>query len=534
MKLAYAKEMRHLDRLAIENYRIPGLLLMENAGAGTVKAMVDHFGDLTGRTVAIIAGPGNNGGDGLVIARHILQRGGLPLVFLLVDPDKLKGEAAVNLEIVGKLEIPLSITDDQEKIKTLANCLPGCDLIVDAIFGTGLTRKPAGHFATAMEIINSARCPVISVDLPSGLNSDTGQLLGPGVRAEMTTTYGLAKPGLFLGYGPEHTGKLEIIDIGLPPRALVDANLQTELLEAESVQAWLPSRPPTSNKGSFGHLLVVAGSHGMSGAALLCARGAIRSGVGLVSLVAPERLQGIFATALPEALTIPLTATTAGHVTPDDLDSLLAAARGKSAVVLGPGLGQDKGTGEVVAELYRRLEIPLLVDADGLNLLAARGTDLSIAPAPRILTPHPGEMSRLTGFSVDAIQADRLAVAREFATRNNIFLVLKGNGTVIAAPEGGLAINSTGNPLLATGGTGDVLAGLIGGLKAQGLSPWQSAGLAVFVHGRAADRHLDQDQLSSGLLASELADQVPWVMAELRNNKNRIKSTVAETWRLMV
>jgi NAD(P)H-hydrate epimerase len=272
----------------------------------------------------------------------------------------------------------------------------------------------------------------------------------------------------------------------------------------------------------------------MSGAALLCARGAIRAGVGLVSLVAPERLQGIFATALPEALSIPLTTSTAGHVTPDDLDSLLAAARGKSAVVLGPGLGQDKGTGEVVAELYRRLEIPLLVDADGLNFLAKRGTDLSIAPAPRILTPHPGEMSRLTGFSVDAIQADRLAVAREFATRNNIFLVLKGNGTVIAAPEGGLAINSTGNPLLATGGTGDVLAGLIGGLQAQGLSPWQSAGLAVFVHGRAADRHLDQGQLSSGLLASELADQVPWVMAELRNNKSRIKSTVAGTRRLMV
>jgi len=518
MKLANAEEIRRLDRVAIEDYRIPGLLLMESAGAGTVKVMVERFGDLTGRTVAIIAGPGNNGGDGLVIARHVLQRGGLPLVFLLTKPEKLKGEAAVNLEIVGNLEIPLFMADDREKIKSLTNCLPDCDLIVDAIFGTGLTRKPAGHYAAAVEIINSSCCPVISVDLPSGLNSDTGQLLGTGVRAMLTTTYGLAKPGLFLGHGPEHTGALEIIDIGLPPKALVYANLQTELLEAESIQNWLPPRPATSHKGSFGHLLVVAGSHGLSGAALLCARGAMRSGAGLVSLAAPERLQTIFATALPEAMTIPLPTSDAGQVTPNDLRSILTAARDKSAMVLGPGLGQDNGTGEVVAELYHQLEIPLVVDADGLNLLAKRGTDLSDAPAPRILTPHPGEMSRLTGTSVARIQSDRLGTAREFATLHKIFLVLKGNGTVIASPEGKLAINVTGNPLLATGGSGDVLAGLLGGLLSQGLSPWESAALAIFVHGRAADRRLELDRISSGLLASELADQVPWVMAELRNN----------------
>ncbi len=518
MKLAYAEEIRRLDRIAIEDYRIPGLILMENAGAGTVKAMEEHFGELDGRTVAIVVGPGNNGGDGLVIARHLLQRGGLPLVFLLVKPEKFKGEAAANLVIVGNLEIPLFIVDDREKIKSLINCLPDCDLIVDAIFGTGLTRKPAGHFFTAIETINSACCPVVSVDLPSGLNSDTGQLVGTGVRAALTTTYGLAKPGLFLGHGPEHTGALAIIDIGLPARALVDANLQTELLEADSVKTWLPPRPISSHKGSFGHLLVVAGSHGMSGAALLCARGALRAGAGLVSLVAPERLQAIFATALPEAMTIPLMTANAGHVTPGDLRSILSATRGKSAAVLGPGLGQDKGTGEVVAELYHQLEIPLVVDADGLNLLATRGTDLNNAPAPRILTPHPGEMSRLTGISVAKIQADRLNIAREFATGNNIFLVLKGNGTVVASPDGSLAINATGNSLLATGGSGDVLAGLIGGLLAQGLSPRKSAGLAVFIHGRAADRRLELDQLNCGLLVSELADQVPSVMAELLND----------------
>jgi NAD(P)H-hydrate epimerase len=511
--------MRHLDRFAIENCRIPGLLLMENAGAGTVNAIAAHFGDPGGRTMAIVVGPGNNGGDGLVIARHILQRGGLPLVFLLVKPEKLNGDAAVNLEIVRHLEIPLFIIDDPAKIKTLANSLPDCDLIVDAIFGTGLTRKPGGHYAAAIETINAAGCPVVSVDLPSGLNSDTGRPVGATVRATLTATCGVAKPGLFIGDGAHHAGIVVIIDICLPPQALAETDLQIELLDADTVQGWLPPRPESAHKGSFGHLLVVAGSRGLSGAALLCARGALRSGAGLVSLASLDQLQPIFAAALPEAMTIPLPSANEVCMGKADLNSILAAITGKSAAVIGPGLGQAPVTGELVAALYRQLEIPLLVDADGLNLLAGRKMDLGDAPAPRVLTPHPGEMSRLTGLSVAEIQADRLGVAREFAFHHKIYLVLKGNGTVIAAPDGRLAVNSTGNPLLATGGSGDVLAGLIGGLLAQGLSAWQSAGLGVFVHGQAADRRRDADRLRGGLLASELADELPLTMAALHQNQ---------------
>jgi len=509
MKLAFAEEIRRLDRTAIDEFNIPGLLLMENAGRGTVDAMRGHFGDLTGRNIAIVAGPGNNGGDGLVIARHLLQLGGLPAVFLLAAPERLQGAAAANLAIVRSLGVPLSVIDHPEKFPLLSSGLADCELVVDAIFGTGLTRQLSGYYADAVAAINGAQRPVVSVDLPTGLDSDTGRNWGNSVKASLTATFGLAKPGLFLGDGPLVAGTLEVIDIGLPPRAVTEARLATTLLDAAQVYPWLPARPAAAHKGTFGHLLVLAGSRGKTGAALLCGRGALRSGVGLVSLAAPRELGAIMAPALPEAMTVNLPNSSADHADLADLSLLLTGLKGKSAVVLGPGLGRAEATGRLVAELYRRVELPMVVDADGLNLLADQNFDLKLAAGPRILTPHPGEMSRLTGLTGGQIQADRLGVAGSFAAANKVWLALKGAATILASPDGQLAINSSGNQLLAAGGSGDVLAGLIGSLLSQGLTPWQAAALGVFTHGLAADLAREESGHSLGLLASELADLLP-------------------------
>lgn len=515
MKLALAEEMRRLDLAATEEYRIPGLILMENAGRGAVNAIAAHFGDLAGRVVAIVAGPGNNGGDGLVIARNLLRGGACPQVFLLVDPEKLAGDAATNLAMVRALDIPFLVADTPEKIPALRGGLTNCELIVDAIFGTGLTRVLTGHYAEAIAAINGAGRPVVSVDIPSGLACDTGLSLGDCVKAALTVTFELAKPGHFLGDGLKATGILKVVGIGLPTKSINAARLQTELLDDLTVRPWLIGRPTTAHKGTFGHLLAVAGSRGKTGAALLCGRGALRAGAGLVSLAAPLALCDILATALSEAMTIALPNSPADHATIADLPTILAALAGKEAVVLGPGLGRDEATGRLVAELYRRVELPMVVDADGLNLLVDQGCDLQIKAGPRILTPHPGEMARLTGLPTGQIQADRLGCARAFASANQVWLVLKGAATVVASPEGQLAINSSGNQLLAAGGSGDVLAGLIGSLLAQGTKPWQAAAMGVFVHGRAADLVRREKGWTLGLLASELADQLPKVFSAL-------------------
>lgn len=515
MKLALAEEMRRLDQAAIKDCHIPGLILMENAGRGTVDVMAAHFGDLADRFLAIVAGPGNNGGDGLVIARHLLQRGARPHIFLLVAPQKLEGDAAANLKIVRALDIPLFVTDKPEKIPSLRSGLMDCELIVDAIFGTGLTRKLTGHYAEAVTAINDAGRPVVSIDIPSGLASDTGLTMGNSVKATLTATFGLAKPGHFLADGPEAAGSLEIIDISLPARCVNAAHLETELIDAEMVRPWVVARPPSAHKGTFGHLLVLAGSRGKSGAAQLCSRGALRAGAGLLSLSAPLALCDIMTTALPEAMTIALAGSGAGYATIADLPTIMAALAGKDAMVMGPGLGREETTGHLVAELYRRVELPMVVDADGLNLLVDQGCDLQVAAGPRILTPHPGEMARLTGLQTREIQNDRLGCARAFAATHQVWLVLKGAATVIASPDGQLAINSSGNQLLAAGGSGDVLAGLIGSLLAQGTKPWQAAALGVFVHGRAADLVQSEKGWTLGLLASELADQLPGVLSAL-------------------
>jgi len=517
MKLVNAEQMRNLDRTAIDDYGIHSAVLMENAGRGAVDAMERHFGSLAGLTVAIVAGPGNNGGDGLVMARHLHQRGAKPGVLLLVDPSKLSGDAAMNYGVVAKLPIPVVAALDEKTVVAVASrMLHGSRIVVDAIFGTGLKREVQGHFARAVEYINDCSRPVVAVDLPSGLDSDNGRTLGICVRAQLTVTFGLAKTGMSGYPGADFCGQLEIVDIGIPHEAVAEANINTELLDWKQVYPLLPARQVDSHKGTFGHLLIVAGSRGKTGAAILAGRGGLRSGAGLVTLCMPDWSQ--FAQAPPELMTLPL-ADSAECFGPENLDVIMGALAGKKALVLGPGISTDQRTEELVYELWRRVELPMVVDADALNIMAGQG--LKIKPGgPRILTPHPGEMARLTGQSSFEVQQNRLQISADFASRHGLVTVLKGARTIIAGPDGRVGVNPTGNPCMAAGGMGDVLAGLIGGLLAQGMPSWEAACLGVYVHGLAADQLVARWEVTMGVLASEVADNLPRAFRQLETGND--------------
>lgn len=525
MKLAKASEMQQLDRAAIEKFNIPGMVLMENAGRGTYEFMVNELGSVSGKSAVIFVGPGNNGGDGLVIARYVHQDGGFPFIVYLLDPAKLKGDAALNHSIVKKLNLPHLIIEKEDAIKAakenitdfIRNKQPWS--VVDALFGTGLQRDIKGRFAEAVDIINTFKekngIPVTSVDIPSGLNADTGTVLGHCVNADLTATYGLAKPGHFI-HGGRFTGKLHVIDIGIPSQVINNAALYGESLD-ENVLQHISARDKTSHKGNFGHLLLLAGSEGKTGAAILSAQGGLKVGTGLVSLAVPHRLNTIFETTLSEAMTIPLPQSE-NCLSADDIEFILKQVEGKSCVIIGPGLGTDKKTAVLVKELYRKIPIPIVVDADALNILAKNKNLIADPPAARVLTPHPGEMSRLTGLSTQEIQSDRLKAAAGFIkTANkklkNVTLVLKGAGTIIHDPEQSWAINSTGNPGMAAGGMGDVLSGLIGGLLAQGIDPAHASRIGVYLHGLGADKLSKKRKF--GYLASDVAEMIPFIMTEL-------------------
>ena len=527
MKLARAREMQDLDRTAIDRYRIPGAVLMENAGRGTVACMIRELGPVEGKLVPIFIGPGNNGGDGLVIARHIHELGGFPYIVYLVEPAGLKGDAAANSAIVRQLALPHRVAVADEDLNDavgdlhrLRNIHPAWSL-VDALFGTGLQRPLTGHFLSAVNCINELRseinCPVTAVDIPSGLDADTGQVLGGCVRADITVTYGLAQPGHFMHGGGDLVGKLHVVDIGIPQQAVDEAGLAGEALDS-SILRTLKDRKTAGHKGNYGHLLLLAGSIGKTGAAMLSALGALRAGAGLVTLCVPADLNGIFESSLFEAMTVPLP-NSISCLSIDDHDLIRSQLQGKSAVVLGPGLGTAQQTRLLVKRLYREVELPMVIDADALNILAMEPDSLADPPAERLLTPHPGEMSRLTGMSAGEIQNDRVGAAVRFieavnGSAANITLVLKGAGTIICDPQRSWAVNSTGNPGMAAGGMGDILAGLLGGLLAQGYTVSSAARLGVYLHGLAADRLARRTPY--GYLASEVAGIIPEMIANNR------------------
>ncbi|MDF1593361.1 MAG: NAD(P)H-hydrate dehydratase [Desulfobacterales bacterium] len=516
MYLVTAGEMQEMDRRTIETFGLPGRLLMENAGRGATRVLLQTFSGLTDKKVAVIAGRGNNGGDGFVMARCLFQKGVPVRVFLLAEGKTVKGDAAANLKLLKPLGIPVDEIPDRNAFKKYKTAMRHQDIWVDAILGTGLKSDVDGYFREIIDFINARNRPVFSVDIPSGLDSDSGHPRGACIRAHTTATFGFAKIGHVLLPGADYTGRLQIVDIGIPDHIAAEVGPTQYLLTAEMIQDRLAPRSSDAHKGTTGHLLVVAGSPGKTGAAAMTAAAAMRTGAGLVTLGVPASLNPVLETQVLEAMTVALPETVDAMFAEAAFDRIQGLLSGKQSLVFGPGVGISSEIESLLRRMLPILNIPMVIDADGLNNLAADMDMLKTANAPIILTPHPGEMARLLGASVQQVQTERLTCARELARKYKLHVVLKGARTVIAHPDGKAYINPTGNAGMASGGMGDVLTGVIGGLLAQGYTPEAAAHVGVYLHGAAADRLAEQIG-PIGFLASDVINAIPAQIKKLLN-----------------
>jgi ADP-dependent NAD(P)H-hydrate dehydratase / NAD(P)H-hydrate epimerase len=513
MLVCSAAQMRELDRTTIEDYGVPGVVLMESAGRGVVE-VIAGLRPLVGLRVVVLCGSGNNGGDGFVIARHLQNRGARVRIFLCADRAKIGGDAAINLRVLEKMGGELKPLTTDEELLAAETSLIHAQVLVDALLGTGLNAEVRGQYRKVIERANRCSALKVAVDIPSGLHADSGEVLGLAFIADHTVTFGYPKLGLVTHPGAERTGELHVVDIGIPHAVEVSREFAAELLEDGVVRRWLMDRPAWGHKGTYGHLLIIAGSPGKTGAALLCGQAALRAGAGLCTIASPAAAMHALESKTQEVM---LAELTPNGVEPSAADSvfgpLMRLLEGKSAVALGPGILRTPGMAALVRRLVRESPLPLVIDADGLNELAGDLDCLRRAAVPVLLTPHPGEMATLAGLSVAEVQANRVEVARRFAEKHGVYLALKGFRTIIAAPDGQLLINPTGNTGMASGGTGDVLTGVVGSFLAQHHEPLDALGLGVFVHGRAGDRaaaRLGQH----GLIASDLLAEVAGVLKD--------------------
>jgi NAD(P)H-hydrate epimerase len=485
MKVVTASEMKEIDRFTIEEIGIPSMVLMERAGLSVVKRIMDRFSPE--QSVTIVSGGGNNGGDGLVIARELTRAGYNVKTFLLSPEDRLSKDCHAQLEILKRLGIKVSINRAPSS-KDLKD-----SVVVDAIIGTGLNRVLRENLIKVVRAVNNHALYVFAVDIPTGISSDTAQVMGEAVWADETVTFGLPKVGHLLPPGAEYTGLLHVEDIGFPEMLTASESLMVELVDDHLIQGIIPERMVDTHKGDYGHLLVVGGSVGKTGAALMAARAALRSGAGLVTIALPEPAAESLMGSVVEEMMLPLLANPDGTIAEGALDGILDFVHKKADVLaIGPGLGRNTETWKMVRELVRLSPVPVVVDADGLNALSETGFDgmkrlFSKVRSPLVLTPHLGEMMRLTGLDKAEIIGSRLGVSRQFSEETGCVLILKGAPTVVTTPEGRQYINSTGNPGMATAGSGDVLTGIVASLIGQSLTPEEAAVAGVYIHGLAGD-----------------------------------------------
>ncbi|NOY64547.1 MAG: NAD(P)H-hydrate dehydratase [Nitrospirae bacterium] len=507
MKVVTASEMREIDRKTIEEVGIPSMVLMERAGLSVVRRIMDNC--TATEPVVVLSGGGNNGGDGLVIARELQRAGYNVRVFLLSPEDRLSKDCNNQYEILRKLGL-----------KVMINRTPsGRDLkgsiVVDAIIGTGLNKPLRDKLSKIVRLVNQYASYVVAVDIPTGISSDTGRVMGEAIRADMTVTFGLPKIGHLLPPGSEYTGELFVEDIGFPPDFTNSESLKVELVEEDTIKALLPCRERDSHKGDYGHILIVGGSVGKTGAPLMAARAALKSGAGLVTIALPDAAAKALMGSLLEEMMLPLPSNEDGTISMKALESIMEFLHGRADVVaIGPGLGRNPDTWQLVRELVRLSPLPMVIDADGLNALAATGYEelkrlFSRAVSPAVFTPHMGEMARLVGHSTEELRASRLDISGSFSEETGVVLVLKGAPTVISTPEGKQYINSTGNPGMATAGTGDVLTGIIASLTGQNLSPADASIAGAYIHGLSGDiaaQHLTEYSLTAGDLINYLPE----------------------------
>lgn len=517
MLVVTSQEMRELDRLTIQKYGVSSLALMERAGEAVARVLTGRWGKLAKGGVLIVAGKGNNGGDGLVVARLLKKKRISCEVALLGRKEEISPDAAHQLRAYLKMKGKVSEVADHPG-RLLSGKWAGKKILVDAIFGTGLKEEVRGLYAEAIEAMNSSGLPIVAVDIPSGLDADHGRPLGVAVRAAQTVTLGYPKRGLVTYPGLTYAGEVLNAEIGIHPKAVEEVRPQVELLEREEIRKLVPLREPDSHKGSYGHLLVMAGSRGKTGAAILACRAAMRAGAGLVTLAAPSALNDLFAGALVEVMTEPLEERSGEHLEPLTDQAWRRLLDKKNSFLFGPGIGVGDACRSVLYWLLRNLEIPWVIDADGLNNLAGETHRLRSAKSPPILTPHPGEMARLIGSDTDKVNQDRVGVARDFAVKHRCHVVLKGARTVVAMLDGRVFINPTGNPGMASGGMGDALAGILGALLAQGFSAEEAAKLGVFLHGFVGDR-VARDKGEMGLIATDVIEGLPEGLKALKEGE---------------
>jgi NAD(P)H-hydrate epimerase len=536
MKLLTAEQMREADRLTTERYGIPSLTLMDRAGTAVADVLREVCHDLDSRKIVILCGKGNNGGDGFVVARVLRERGLAPLVVLCADPESVSGDAAANLKRWRQALGDLQVASNESEWQAPRAALEGAGVIVDALLGTGLKGPVRGLLARVIDDVNAARGTkrrsgerpplVLAVDMPSGLGSDAHDLEGPVVAADCTVTFTAPKVGQLVSPRADRVGRLVVRQIGTPRELLdIDAHLKLHWLEPGEFRSMPLVRARESNKGTYGHALIVAGSLGKSGAAILSSRGALRAGAGLVTVATAAEALPTVAAGMPEIMTVPLVSTDAGSIGLHALDygRFAEVAAKKSVLAIGPGLSTQPETRDFVHTVVERSELPVILDADGLNAYdgcADRLNDRKTAALT--LTPHPGEMARLLGRTIPEIQSRRLETALEAANRWGAIVVLKGSHTIVASPDGRAFVNTTGNPGMATAGTGDALTGILAGLTAQfGIEDWlRVVGLGVYLHGLAGD--IAASRVGEiPLVASDLLDSLPAAFRQLLAERDR-------------
>ena len=499
MKLSTKRISREIDRRTIEEFGVPGVVLMENAGRAVASVILGEYP--SAKRIAVICGAGNNAGDGFVIARHLISSGKDVSIHIAERKEHYGGDAKTNLDSL--LEIGAEVRELGGKLPRIKDV----DVIVDAIFGTGLDRDVGGFYEKLIKFINRQSARRVCVDIPSGLDADTGRPLGIAVMADVTVTFTPAKLGMCIYPGVDYAGKLCVADITIPK--LLEEDLPLELLTFQKCRGLIKKRAADSHKGTYGHLLVLAGSPGKSGAAVLCAEAALRAGSGLVTLGVPNSIAPAVEEKTTEVMSVSLKDSKDGTFHPDAHEEVLRELDGKkTALAVGPGISTSKSAEKFLKKVITQCEVPVTLDADALNIISKTPDILKKTKVPAVITPHPGEMARLCGVRTKQVQDDRIGTSTRFSEKYGCYVVLKGARTVVTTPGGEVFINPTGNSAMATAGTGDVLTGIIGGLAAQGYDCLQSCLLGVFLHGHAADLLLEETG-TAGFTASEISRKIP-------------------------
>jgi NAD(P)H-hydrate epimerase len=514
MRIVTAQEMSRADRRAAQEWGVPTLLMMEHAGFGVAEVVRREGRAGADAPILVLAGKGNNGGDALAAARHLALAGVNVEVILLARRDDIKTDPRLMLGLLERCGVPVTECATEKAWLEARDRIDAAGGIVDGIFGTGLSKPISGWIADLIEAVNHSPAPVFSIDIPSGLSGDRADIPGPAIGASVTIALGLPKPPLVLPPAESLAGEVRVVGLGVPIEALLEQPSPLDLLEDAWIRGLIPERAPDAHKGDFGHMLAIVGSRGKPGAGVLVCMAALRAGAGLVTAATPQSAHAAVASHRPEVMVEPLPETPGGGIAWAGIDRLRALAQGKDLIVAGPGLGSEPDTVQVLQTLAGETRLPLVLDADALNAFAGKADRLSGRDRTLVLTPHPGEMARLAGTTAAAVQENRLEAVRKLATARACHVVLKGHRTLIAAPDGHVDVNPTGNPGLATAGTGDVLTGMIGGFLAQGLEPQDALRCAVYLHGRAADLAA-RDKGELPLVALDILDYLPRALRSL-------------------